>query len=77
MGPNDPREPDDELAGPDSPGARRAAFGVILGVVAIVVGVLAQLAGYGVVLWLAVAGIVVAGVMIGGGYREWRADAER
>jgi hypothetical protein len=59
-----------------NPGPRRAAFGVILCVVAIVVGALAQLAGFAIVVWLAVAAFVVAVVMVAQGYLQWRADAE-
>lgn len=66
-----PGEPD-----VSNPGPRRAAFGVILATMALVVGVLAQLAGFVIVVWLAIPGFAIAGIMIGQGYRQWRVDAE-
>lgn len=59
-----------------NPGPRRAAYGVILAIVALIVAAVAQLAGFGIVLWLAVAGFAGAVVLIVQGYREWRADAD-
>ena len=57
-------------------GPRLAAFGVIVAVVAIPLGLLSWLADFGLLMWLAVAAVVVAAVMVGLGYREWRADAD-
>ena len=58
-------------------GPRFAALGVIVAIVAIPVGLLAWLAGYDVLMWLAVVAVLVAATMVGLGYRQWRADAER
>jgi hypothetical protein len=60
-----------------NPGPRLAALGVIVAVVAIPVGALALLADFGALVWLAGAAVLVAAAMIGFGYREWRANAER
>ncbi len=58
-------------------GPRLAAIGVIVAVVAIPVALLAWLADFGALMWIALAAVVVAAVMAGLGYRQWRADAER
>lgn len=57
-------------------GPRLAAFGVVVAIVAIPVALLAWLADFGALVWVAVAAIVVAVVMIGLGFRQWRADAD-
>jgi hypothetical protein len=58
-------------------GPRFAAFGVIVAIVAIPVGLLSWLAGYGFLMWVAVVAVIVAATMIGLGFRQWRADVER
>lgn len=73
-------EPDPEAGSdtlePSSPGPRLAAFGFIVAVVAVAVGVISWLAAFEVLLWAAVAALVVAAAMVAVGYRQWRADAE-
>jgi uncharacterized membrane protein YphA (DoxX/SURF4 family) len=59
---------------PGHPGPRMAAFGAIVAAVAVAIGLMAWLAGFELLLWIAVAAVVVAAVMIGMGYRQWRSD---